>query len=94
MNFQYLECVNADFPHISLYSTKKVLSLKQNSMDNGDNNEEKEFHQETSTEGLVLKELLSHLKYAYLELPKSKSVIISTRLSDAEEQELLKNLGP
>ena len=49
MNFQYLECVNADFPHISLYSTKKVLSLKQNSMDNGDNNEEKEFHQETST---------------------------------------------
>ena len=85
MNFQYLECVNADFPHISLYSTEKVLSLKQNSMDNGDNNEEKEFHQETSTEGLFLKELPSHLKYAYLELPKSKPVIISARLSDAEE---------
>ena len=92
MNFQYLECVNADFPHISLYSTEKVLSLKQNSMDNGDNNEEKEFHQETSTEGLVLKELPSHLKYAYLELPKSKPVIISARLSDAEEQKLLKIL--
>ena len=44
MNFQYLECVNSDFPHISLHSTEKVLSLKQNSMDNGDNNEEKEFH--------------------------------------------------
>ena len=57
MNFQYLECVIADFPHISLYSTKKVLSLKQNSMDNGENNEKKEIHQETSTEGLVLKEL-------------------------------------
>ena len=55
MNFQYIECVNADFPHISLYSTKKVLSLKQNNMDNGANNEEKEIHQETSTEGLVLK---------------------------------------
>ena len=92
MNFQYLECVNADFPHISLYSTEKVLSLEQNSMDNGDNNEEKEFHQEASTEGLVLKELPSHLKYAYLELPKSKPVIISTRLSDAEEQKLLKIL--
>ena len=74
MNFPYLECVNADFPHISLYSTEKVLSLKQNSMDNGENNEEKEIHQETSTEGLVLKELPSHLKYAYLELPKSKPV--------------------
>ena len=92
MNFQYLECVNADFPHISLYSTKKVLSLKQNSMDNGENNEEKEIQQETSTEGLVLKELSSHLKYAYLELPKSKPVIISARLSDAEEQKLLKIL--
>ena len=92
MNFQYLECVNADFPHISLYSTKKVLSLKQNNMGNGDNNEKKEFHQETSTEELVLKELPSHLKYAYLELPKSKPMIISARLSDAEEQKLLKFL--
>ena len=86
MNFQYLECVNADFPHISLYSTEKVLSLKQNSMDNGDNNEE------TSIEGPVLKEFPSHLKYAYLELPKSKQVIIFARLSDAEEQKLLKIL--
>ena len=92
MNFQYLECVNTDFPHISLYSTEKVLSLKQNSMDNGENNEEKEIHQETSTEGLVLKEFPSHLKYAYLELPKSKPVIISARLSDAEEQKRLKIL--
>ena len=45
MNFQYLEYVNSDFPHINLHSIEKVLSLKQNSMDNGDNNEEKEFHQ-------------------------------------------------
>ena len=92
MNFQYLEVVNSDFPHISLHSKEKVLSLKQNSMDNGDNNEEKEFHQETSAEGLVLKELPSHLKYAYLELPKSKPVIISARLSDAKEQKLLEIL--
>ena len=61
-------------------------------MDNGDNNEKKEFHQEISIEGLVLKKLPSHLKYAYLELPKSKPVIISARLSDAEEQKLLKIL--
>ena len=61
-------------------------------MDNGENNEKKEFHQETNTERLVLKELPSHLKYAYLELPKSKPVIISARLSDAEEQKLLKIL--
>ena len=92
MNFQYPEGVNSDFLHISLYSTENVMSLKQNGMTKGDNNEEKEFHQETSAEGLVLKELPSHLKYAYLELPKSKPVIIYARLSDAEEQKLLKIL--
>ena len=92
MNFQYPEGVNSNFLHISLHSTENVMSLKQNSMDNGDNNEEKEFHQETSTEGLVLRELPSHLKYAYLELPKSKPVIISARLCYAEEQKLLEIL--
>ena len=40
----------------------------------------------------MLKELPSHLKYAYLELLKSKPVIISARLSDTEEQKLLKIL--
>ena len=92
MNFQYLEGVNSHFPHISLHSTENVLSLNQNSTDKMDKNEEKEFHQETSVEGLVLKELPCHLKYAYLELPKSKLVIISARLSNAEEQKLLKIL--
>ena len=92
MNFQYPEGVNSEFLHISLYSTENVMSLKQNGMTKGDNNEEKEFHQETSAEGLVLKELPSHLKYAYLELRKSKPVIISARLSEAEEQKLLEIL--
>ena len=92
MNFQYLEGVNSDFLHISLHSTENVMSLKQNRMIKGDNNEEKEFHQETSAEGLVLKELPSHLKYAYLELPRSKPVIISARLCYAEEQKLLEIL--
>ena len=34
----------------------------------------------------------SHLKYAYLELPRNKPVIISARLSDVEEQRLLEIL--
>ena len=91
MNFQYLEGVNSDFPHISLHSTENVLSLNQNNTDKVDKNEEKEFHQETSAEGLVLKELPCHLKYAYLELPKSKPVIISARLSNAEKTEAAEN---
>ena len=68
------------------------MNLEQNGIKQRDKNEEKEFHQETSEEGLVLKELLSHLRYAYLELPKNKPVIISARLSDAEEQRLLEIL--
>ena len=92
MNFQYPEGVNSDFLHISLHSTENIMSLKQNGMTKGNNNEEKEFHQETSAEGLVLKELPSHLKYAYLELPRSKPVIISARLCYVEEQKLLEIL--
>ena len=92
MNFQYPEDFDSDFLHINLHSTEKVMSLEQNGIKQRDKNEEKEFHQETSEEELVLKELPSHLKYAYLELPKNKPVIISARLSDAEEQRLLEIL--
>ena len=63
-----------------------MLSLKHN------RNEKEEIHQETSEEGLVLKELPSQLKYAYLESPKRKPVIISARLSDVEVQRLLEIL--
>ena len=92
MNFQYPEGFDSDFLHINLHSTEKVMSLEQNGIKQRDKNEEKEFYQETTEEGLVLKELPSHLKYAYLELPKNKPVIISARLSDAEEQRLLEIL--
>ena len=85
MNFQYLEGFDSNFLHLNLHSTEKVLSLEQNGIKQGDKNEEKEFHQETDEEGLVLKEFPSHLKYAYLELPKNKPVITSAILSDAEE---------
>ena len=92
MNFQYLEGFDSDFQHINLHSTEKVMSLEQNGIQQRDKNEEKEIRQETSEEGLVLKEFPSHLKYAYLELPKNKLVIISARLSDFKEQRLLEIL--
>ena len=63
-----------------------MLCLKHN------RNEKGEIHQETSEEGLVMKELPSQFKYAYLESPKRKLVIISARLSDVEEQRLLEIL--
>ena len=92
MNFQYLEGLDSDSLHINLHSTKKVMNLEQNGIKQREKIEEKEFHQETSEEGLVLKELPSHLKYAYLVLPRNKPVIISARISDDEEQRLLEIL--
>ena len=67
------------------------MNLEQNGIKQREKIEEKEFHQETSEEGLVLKELPSHLKYSYLEPPKIKPVIIYAKISDAEEQRLLGN---
>ena len=92
INSQYIEDDYSDCPYNSFHSIETVLSLKQNRNDKGENNEKWEIHQETSEEGLVFKELPSHLKYAYLESPKRKPVIIYARLSDAEEQRLLKIL--
>ena len=67
MNFQYIEDEYSNCLYNSFHSVETVLSLKQNRNDKEENNEEGELHQETSEEGLVLKELPSHLKYAYLE---------------------------
>ena len=92
MNFEYIEDDYSDCQYNSFHSIETVMSLKQNRNDKGENNGEGEIHQETSEEGLVLKELPSHLKYAYLESPRRKPVIISARLSDAEEHRLLKVL--
>ena len=83
MNSQYIEDDYSDCPYHSFHSVETVLSLKHN------RNEKGEIHQETSEEGLVLKEFPSQLKYAYLESPKRKPVIISAKLSDVEEQRLL-----
>ena len=55
-------------------------------------NEEKAIETETSSEGLTLKELPKHLKYAFLEPEKEKLVIISVALIELEEQKLLEIL--
>ena len=53
MNFQYSEGFDLDFLHINLHYIEMVMSLEQNGIKQRDKNEEKEFHQETSEEGLV-----------------------------------------
>ena len=67
MNFQYLKSVAYELLPYSLQNIETVISLNENSQENSCNKEKKATEQETSAEGLNLKELPSHLKYAFLE---------------------------
>ena len=62
-----------------------VLSLNENSQENSSNQEKKVTKQETSAEGLILKELPNHMKYAFLEPEKGKPVVIETELTENEK---------
>ena len=75
-----------------MQNRETVLSLNENSQENSSCQEKKITKQETSAEGLFLKELPSHLKYAFLEPEKGKPVIISVELTENEEQRLLQIL--
>ena len=92
MNFQYIEDDYPNCPYNSFHSIETVMSMMINRDEQEGNIEKGEIQQETSEEGLVLKELPSHLKYVYLEPPQRKPVIISSRLSNEEEQKLLQIL--
>ena len=67
MNFQYIEDDYSDCPYNSLHSIETMMSMTQGRDEQEENNEKGEIQQETSEERLVLKELPSHLKCAYLE---------------------------
>ena len=89
MDFQYFESVDYELLHSSLQNMEIVLSLNENSQENSSIQEKKVTKSKTSAEGLILKELPSHLKYAFLEPEKGKPVIISAELTENEEQRLL-----
>ena len=72
-----------------MQNRETFLSLNENSQENSSSQEKKVTKQETSVEGLFLKELPSHLKYAFLELEKGKPVIILAELTENEDQMLL-----
>ena len=76
MNFQYLESIDYELLPSSLKNKETVLILNENSQEHVCGKEQKATEQETTAEGLILKELPSHLKYAFLEPKKEKPVII------------------
>ena len=81
MNFQYLESVDYELLPSSWQNKETVLSLNENNQEHVCSKEQEATKQETNAEGLILKELPSHLKYAFLEPEKGKLVIISTALT-------------
>ena len=70
MNFQYLESIDNELLPSSLQNKETVLSLNENSQEHVCSKDQKVAEQETSAKGLILKELPSHLKYAFLEPEK------------------------
>ena len=92
MNFQYLESFDCEILPSNLFNKEIVSSINENSQDEVCSQKQQTHEQETSAEGLTLKELPSHLKYEFLEPVKKKPVIISAALTEAEEQKLLEIL--
>ena len=92
MNFQYLESFDCEFLSSNLFNKETVSSINEKSQ-NEESSQEQQIHdEETSAEGLTLKELPSHLKYEFLEPEKRKPVILSAALTEAEEKKLLVTL--
>ena len=86
LNFQYLKSVDYELLHSRFQNTEIVSSLNEKSIENSGINEKKGSEQETIAEGLLLKELPSHLKYAFLEPERAKPLIILVALNENEEQ--------
>ena len=75
-----------------MFNKETVSSINENNQDEVCSQKQQITKQETSAEGLTLKEFPSHLKYEFLEPEKRKPVIISAALTEAEEQKLLEIL--
>ena len=92
MNFQYLESIDCEMLPSSMYNKETVSSINENNQDDVCSQVQKTTEQETSAEGLILKELASHLKYVFLEPEKRKPVIILATLTESKEQKMLEIL--
>ena len=92
MNFQYLENLEVEILNSNFKLKDSVFSVGENSAEKSNSYEEKVVEENKSSEGLILKELPEHLKYAFFQPEKGKPIIISARLTRLEEQKLLKTL--
>ena len=89
MNFQYLEHLEVEFLNSNFKLKDSVFRVRENSAEKSSSYEEEVAEENKSLEGLILKELPEHLKYAFLQPDKGKLAIISTGLTKLEEQKML-----
>ena len=92
MNFQYIKHTDVEHLNGSLELKETILSLNENSAKKSSSDEEKVHEVEKSSEGLILKELPKHLKYAFLGAERVQPVIIVTDLTVEKEHKLIKIL--
>ena len=85
MNFQYIEAHDVEYFNSSFEIKEIVLSLKEISAEKSSSSEEKGQEVEKSYEGLILKELPKHLKYAFLGAERAQPVIIAANLTIEKE---------
>ena len=92
MNFQYLEHLEVEFLNSNFKLKESIFSVGENRTERYSSYKEKVAEEKKSSEGLLLKELPEHLKYAFLQPEKGKQVIISTGLTRMKEQKMLETL--
>ena len=86
MNFKYLKHLQVKILNSMCKLKDSVFSVRENSAEKSSSYEKKVAEENKSSEGLILKELLQQLKYAFLQLEKGKSIIISVGLARLEEK--------
>ena len=89
MNFQYIEALDVEYLNYRLEFKETILSLKEISAEKSSSDEDKEQEAENSSEGLIIKELPKHLKYAFLGAEIEQPVIIAADLIVEKEQKLI-----
>ena len=92
MNFHYLKHLEVEFLTSNFKLKDSVFSIRENDVERSSSYEEEVAEENKSSKGLILKELLEHLKYAFLQPEKGKPVIISSGSTKMEDQRLLKTL--
>ena len=91
MNSQYLEYLDVEFLNSNFELKEAVLSIDKSTVEKANSYKEKAAEVNTRLEGL--KELPEHLKHAFLEVEKSKPIIISVNLTEHKEKNCWKFLG-